>query len=205
MRKRRRSGSASDIVETLSSQSSGQQNQHMTNGLLFLLVFLLLMISYSSYRAAYLSTTVNGYVVWWYAWLTAICTGIGALPFIYVNGVDKIYLGLSNGKLASGMSTIEKIFKLSVGFAAGMMLAASLCLVYEGYNCRDDFESQLNASSRTGFGFFIGIAFILYSKMVLDQYEEMKFGALDGLNAKKAILIMGVMTLHSFSEGVRTN
>ena len=83
-----------------------------------------------------------------------------------------------------------------------MMLAASVNLGYEGYYSIDYYESQLSAASRTLVGFGIGIVFIVCSKIILDRNEDMKFGALDGLNAKKAILIMGVMTLHSFSEGI---
>lgn len=37
---------------------------------------------------------------------------------------------------------------------------------------------------------------------VLDKYEDLKFGELHGMDAKKVLLIVFVMTLHSFSEGV---
>lgn len=40
------------------------------------------------------------------------------------------------------------------------------------------------------------------SKKVLDKYEDLKLGELHGMDAKKVLLIVFVMTLHSFSEGV---
>ena len=49
----------------------------------------------------------------------------------------------------------------------------------------------------------LGVVFIAVTKRILEQYEDLKFAQLEGLNARKALLIMGVMTLHSFSEGVR--
>ena len=40
------------------------------------------------------------------------------------------------------------------------------------------------------------------STNVLEKYESLRFGELKGLNARKVLLIMGVMTLHSLAEGV---
>lgn len=39
-------------------------------------------------------------------------------------------------------------------------------------------------------------------EQILDKYEDLKFGELHGMDAKKVLLIVFVMTLHSFSEGV---
>jgi zinc transporter ZupT len=48
----------------------------------------------------------------------------------------------------------------------------------------------------------MGLLFILGTKQFLDQYEDLKVGVLGGTDARKALLIFFVMTLHSFSEGV---
>ena len=114
-------------------------------------------------------------IIFWFAMVTAIATGIGALPFYFVKHVEDRWMGLANA------------------FAAGLMLAASIVLAYEGYQFGTD---------RVAFGFFSGIVFIWLSNKFLARFEDLKLGALDGLNARKAILLLLVMTLHSFTEGV---
>jgi ZIP family zinc transporter len=47
-----------------------------------------------------------------------------------------------------------------------------------------------------------GGAFILITKKFLDKYEDLKVGGLGGADARKALLVFFVMTVHSFSEGV---
>lgn len=55
----------------------------------------------------------------------------------------------------------------------------------------------------TAGGWFSGLVFILLTKMALEKHEEaMKFESLTSLSAKKVLLVVLVMTLHSFSEGV---
>ena len=49
-----------------------------------------------------------------FALLTAVATGLGALPFAFVKGFTRSWLGASNA------------------LAAGLMLAASFGLLYEG-------------------------------------------------------------------------
>jgi hypothetical protein len=39
-------------------------------------------------------------------------------------------------------------------------------------------------------------------KQILDQFEDIKIGSIDGEGAHRVLLIMFVMTLHSVSEGV---
>ena len=48
------------------------------------------------------------------ALLTAVATGIGALPFLFIKGLTRRWLGVSNA------------------LASGLMLAASFGLIYEG-------------------------------------------------------------------------
>lgn len=44
---------------------------------------------------------VNSHYVFYFAWLTAVSTGIGALPFFFVDKFDKYYVGIANGKIFS--------------------------------------------------------------------------------------------------------
>lgn len=51
-------------------------------------------------------------------------------------------------------------------------------------------------------GVLLGVVFMLSTKAFVEAHEDLKFNGLEGLNAKKALLVMGVMTVHSFTEGV---
>ena len=52
--------------------------------------------------------------VWWYGWVTALSTGLGAVPMAFATDVSEFYLGLANA------------------VAAGMMTSASVALIGEG-------------------------------------------------------------------------
>jgi zinc transporter, ZIP family len=106
------------------------------------------------------------------------------------------------------LSVFQKTIKIQkhnniTAIAAGMMIAASYSLFAEGctYNDPHD-QSSIAAEYRTILGALLGLAFILATKKFLDQYEDLKVGGLGGTDARKALLIFFVMTLHSFSEGV---
>ncbi len=113
--------------------------------------------------------------VFWFALLTAVATGFGALPFFLFKQMNRTWLGISNS------------------IASGLMITASFSLIYEGIN----YNLWLVI-----IGIMSGLGFILASNKVLERYEHLKVGNLEGINAKKALLIVGVMTLHSFTEGV---
>src|SRR5687768_1354538 len=73
------------------------------------------------------------------------------------------------------------------------MIAASLGLLYEG--------------ARTGLGLtalggLVGVGFVALSSRFLAGHEHLKLGALEGADARRALLIIGVMTVHSVTEGV---
>jgi zinc transporter, ZIP family len=90
-----------------------------------------------------------------------------------------------------------------IAIAAGMMIAASYSLFIEGCAYHDPQDSStIPAEIRTGVGAVIGLLFIFATKNFLDQYEDLKMGGLGGTDARKALLIFFVMTMHSFSEGV---
>ncbi|RLN73108.1 hypothetical protein BBJ28_00023574 [Nothophytophthora sp. Chile5] len=126
----------------------------------------------------------NARYVWWCGWLTAVATGIGALPFYWIRDVDKYWLGICNG------------------LAAGMMLAATGCLFYEGWYLPQAADYAVSVGYRLALGAFLGVLFIKFTKVFLEDYEDVSVCGLHGLDARKALLIMAVMTLHSVSEGI---
>ena len=87
--------------------------------------------------------------------------------------------------------------------AAGMMTAASISLFWEGVAFTEPHDtSEISTHARTAIGALLGLFFILGTKGILDRYEDLKVAGMDGTDARKALLVFFVMTLHSFSEGV---
>ncbi|CAM9451038.1 unnamed protein product [Ectocarpus fasciculatus] len=123
--------------------------------------------------------------VWYFGWITAVSTGLGVIPFYFVGAPNKSFVGLANG------------------CASGMMIAASASLIWEGATF-DEVSGFFGYHSlfRVVAGFAIGIGFILSTKSVLDRYEDLKFGSIEGAGAQKILLIVFVMTLHSMTEGI---
>ena len=119
--------------------------------------------------------TIDVWTVGFLAFLTAVATGLGALPFLFVRNVAERRLGAANAA------------------AAGLMLAASLILVLEGM----DHSVWLTLG-----GAAAGAAAVWVSQVALGSHDDMEVGALRGADARKALLIMGVMTAHSFAEGI---
>ncbi|MFT4889389.1 MAG: ZIP family zinc transporter [Halobacteriales archaeon] len=108
--------------------------------------------------------------------ITALATGLGALPFFLVGNVSLRW----NVTLW--------------GLASGIMVSASLFgLVFEGLNEGTPVE--------LGIGMVLGVLLVVVSDYVISgaevdprNYEEADF--------KKLILILGILTVHSFPEGV---
>lgn len=97
----------------------------------------------------------------------------------------------------------EYYIGVSNAIAAGMMMAASYSLFVEGCGFSDVADDSIySAPVRTGVGCILGLLFILGTKSFLEKNEDVKLGALSGADTKKILLIVFVMTLHSFSEGV---
>lgn len=114
--------------------------------------------------------------VFLYALITAVATGLGAIPFFFVKKMSRDWLGISNA------------------IAAGLMLAASFNLIYEGL----EYDVWMVVG-----GVLIGLVFIMGSQRILDRYDDkIPMANIKQVDAKKILLIMGIMTLHSFTEGV---
>lgn len=111
-----------------------------------------------------------------YALITAVATGLGALPFFLIKDLTRNWLGISNA------------------VASGLMLAASFGLIYEGLNHDLWF---------TFYGILIGLGFIVVSQLILDKYDHhFAIKNIKKADSSKMLLIIGIMTLHSFTEGV---
>ncbi len=120
--------------------------------------------------------TVNVWTVFLAALVTAIATGLGAAPFLFIREMSRWWLGIANA------------------VAAGLMLAASYGLMAEG---------SAYSPGRTIAGILIGAGLIALShKLVAGRKGDLHVGALRGADALKALMIVGVMTLHSIAEGV---
>ena len=53
----------------------------------------------------------------------------------------------------------------------------------------------------TGLGMALGAAFIKVSQEFLHQYEGLSFASITGADARKTLLIIGIMTVHAIGEG----
>jgi zinc transporter, ZIP family len=118
---------------------------------------------------------VSAAIVFAAALATALATGLGALPFLVAGSPQRSWIGIANG------------------LAAGFMLGASIGLALEGA------ERSLG---RTALGAALGVAFIAGAGALLRRDRELHVGSLQGADALRAVLIVGVMTVHSFAEGV---
>jgi zinc transporter ZupT len=109
------------------------------------------------------------------ALVTAIATGLGAAPFLFVKEMSRWWLGVCNA------------------IAAGLMLAASHGLLVEG---------SAYSPWRTIVGLLLGAGSIAASRKLVAAHDDLHVGALRGADALKAMTIVGVMTLHSMAEGI---
>lgn len=83
--------------------------------------------------------------------------------------------------------------KIYNGIASGVMVAASFDLVQEG--------NFYGKGSCIAIGIMAGGIFIFCCQKWLERYGEMSMLDIKGADAQKMILIVSIMTLHSFGEG----
>jgi zinc transporter ZupT len=107
--------------------------------------------------------------------VTCVATGLGALPFWFRREFSRWWLGVANAA------------------AAGMMFAASQSVVIEGLHY---------SPTRAIVGVLLGLGFIVITQDALKGRDRLALGELEGVDARKALLIIGVLTLHSIAEGI---
>jgi zinc transporter, ZIP family len=109
------------------------------------------------------------------ALVTALATGLGAAPLAFARTARRSWVGIGNA------------------VAALLMAAASVMLFYEGG--RSD-------AGKTIVGAIIGVVTISVAARWLGRRDSWRFGTLRGAHARVALVFVGVMTLHSVSEGI---
>lgn len=109
-----------------------------------------------------------------YGLVTALATGLGAIPFALVRRLTGATVAYADA------------------IAAGLMLGASFTLVAEGTRY---------GTWQTIVGANVGVLFILGTERLLRE-RDLAIGSLSGAGARRALLVIVTMTVHSFSEGV---
>lgn len=116
--------------------------------------------------------------------ITDLATGLGTVPFFFVKEFSK--------KLLVGMW----------GLASGIMLAASfLGLLPEGLAAAQQYPLFNSAYLAVGIGLAFGVALVVVAQRLVDEVE-LDPGTFEERDFKKMVLILGVLTVHSFPEGV---
>ncbi len=114
------------------------------------------------------------FAVFLYGLVTALATGLGALPFVFVKELSPFARASAHG------------------LAAGLMLGACFGLVAEGTEA---------GATETMAGGVLGVLGILAARRWLND-RPIEFGGMSGAGARQMLLLIAVMTAHSFSEGV---
>lgn len=109
------------------------------------------------------------------ALITALATGIGAVPLAINRNVDKKWLSIG------------------AALASGLMLAASHSLIEEGL---------VKQEWLTLAGMASGLVLVYLAYQWIEKQGAPDVSELNSADAKKALLIVGVMTAHSFAEGI---
>ncbi|MFQ5704639.1 MAG: ZIP family metal transporter [Gemmatimonadales bacterium] len=113
-------------------------------------------------------------LVFVYGLITAIATGLGALPFAFVRTVSRSGIALSHA------------------VASGLMLGASFGLMLQG---------TAHGSWQTIVGANVGVLFILATQQLIKRHNVRPVSD-GGRGLRRTLLMLAVMTVHSFSEGV---
>lgn len=116
--------------------------------------------------------------------ITDLATGLGTLPFFFVKDFSTRWL-------------------VSMwGAASGIMLSASfLGLIPEGLNAAREYPVFGSQYLAVTVGLLIGVLLVIIARRVVEGIE-LDPGTFKEADFKKMALILGVLTIHSFPEGV---
>ena len=113
--------------------------------------------------------------VFFYTLLAALVTGLGAIPLLWSKNISLAWVGRGQA------------------LAGGAMLGASVLLIREG--------STIQTPGLIA-GLIAGMAFIAVVHGTLKHFKNLSITHIKGAHADKILLILVIMTVHSFSEGV---
>ena len=119
--------------------------------------------------------SINIWTILFASGLTALVTGLGALPFLFFKHINRWWMSIFHAA------------------AAGLMLGACFNLIDEG--------AHLNPY-RTFAGVLVGLGLIVAANRFISRRTTVDVADLGGGDARKALLILGIMTAHSFAEGI---
>lgn len=119
--------------------------------------------------------SINIWTVLLASGLTAVTTGAGVFPFLFVKEIRRWWLSIFTA------------------IAVGLMLGASHSLIQEG---------TMLSFGRTWGGVLFGLGLIVVANKLITRSNHLDVADLCGADARKALLILGMMTAHSFAEGV---
>jgi len=168
------------VVKRVSTIKSMNQNLKKNIGAVILLlatvIFFVIWMNVLVQRG---SITIT--LVFIAALITALTTGFGAFPFLLKKEIGRSWLGYGNA------------------LAGGLMIGASLGLIFEGTQLGDISFPAL----RTFAGILAGLFLVIVAHRALEKRtEQVSIGDIEGANATKMIMIVGIMTAHSFAEGI---
>ena len=114
-------------------------------------------------------------IVIWYSMLTAIATGLGVIPLVFSKRIP------------------PRLMSLASALASGLLLAAAFQLVQTGTS---------DNAAITIAGIVVGVVLITVSRNWLERRSSPEVSELAKAGILRAIVIVGVMTIHSFPEGI---
>jgi len=110
-----------------------------------------------------------------YSALAAAATGLGVVPLIFTKSIP------------------TRLMSLASALASGLLLAAAFQLINKG---------TVDGAATTIFGMVVGLVLIAISRKWLERRASPDLGRLMKTDALGAVISVGVMTIHSFPEGI---
>ena len=100
------------MKQVMRKRSSKHTNKNR-DYICYLLLGLVLFITVTTYPYDYSGNKVTVQHVWYNGWITAVATGAGVLPFIFLQRPNKYWMGISNGKPLRISSVCTHVYSLS--------------------------------------------------------------------------------------------
>ena len=166
---------------TVKKSAGNPDENNLLNGLFAAILLILVLVASFWVVGDMAEEGVRIIHVFIAALMTAAATGFGALPFLFVSSFSKHWLGYGNA------------------MAAGLMFGASIGLVLEGATLDGTDYTILKVIA----GMVLGAVMVLLSHNLLNRTgKDYSIGEVTGAGAVKMLMIVGIMTVHSFAEGV---